>query len=93
MPEAQWHEAFFIAQRLFDFPKEFVFPNPKGKSTEIINDSKPKKGVWISQLEITRTDNNLNKIAYVYGSKKFDWTVTIIQDGTAMKISKIEVVK
>jgi len=93
LPEAEWHEAFVTAQRLFDFPKEFTFPNPKGKNSEVQNDSKPKKGIWISQLEITRADNTLEKIAYVYGSQKFDATVTITKEGKAMKISKTEVVK
>ena len=93
LPEAQWHEAFYMAQRLFDFPKEFVFPTPKGKNTETINDSKPKKGVWISQLEVTRSDNALEKIAYVYGSKQFDATVTIVKEEGVLKISKTEVVK
>ncbi|MEM7085877.1 MAG: hypothetical protein AAF489_06830 [Bacteroidota bacterium] len=93
LPEAQWHEAFFMAQRLFDFPKEFVFPTPKGKNTEIINDSKPKKGVWISQLEVTRSDNSLEKITYVYGSQKFDATVTIEKVEGVMKISRTEKIK
>jgi hypothetical protein len=31
LPTTQWHEAFFVAQRLFDFPKEFEFPNPTQK--------------------------------------------------------------
>lgn len=93
LPKAQWHEAFFMAQRLFDFPKEFTFPNPKGKNTETINDGKPKKGIWVSELQITRADNELEKIAYVYGSKQFDSEVTIVQEGDIMKISKTEVVK
>jgi len=93
LPEAQWHEAFSMAQRLFDFPKEFIFPNPKGKNAETINDSKPKKGIWISQLEVTRSDNSLEKIAYVYGSLKFDATVTIVKEAGVMKISKTEVLK
>jgi hypothetical protein len=93
LPEAQWHEAFLMAQRLFDFPKEFTFPNPKGENAETINDNKPKKGVWISQLEVTRSDNSLEKIAYVYGSQKFDATVTIVKEEGVIKISKTEVIK
>ncbi len=93
LPKAQWHEAFFIAQRLFDFPKEFTFPNPKGKNTEVIFDSKPKKGVWTSQLEVTRSYNELEKIQYVYGSEKFDSTMSIVQDGDSMVISKTETIK
>ena len=29
LPKAQWHEAFFMAQRLFDFPKEYTFSKSK----------------------------------------------------------------
>ncbi len=93
LPNGQWHEAFFMAQRLFDFPKEFNFPNPKGPNTEVLKDGKPKKGVWISQLEITRNDNQLEKIAYVYSSQKFDSTVTLMKEGDLIKISKTETIK
>ncbi len=93
LPDAKWHEAFYMAQRLFDFPKEFTFPHPKGKNTDTIFDGKPKKGVWISQLEVTRADNELEKIEYVYGSEKYDSKVTIEKVGDVMKISKTELVK
>lgn len=93
LPTTAWHEAFFVGQRLFDFPKEFAFPNPKGKNEELIFDSKPKKGIWKSELQITRVDNALQQIQYVYGSEKFDATVTIVQEGEMMKISKTEVLK
>ena len=43
LPSQKWHEAFFIAQKLFDFPGEFKFPKSKGKDFEIFKDSKPKK--------------------------------------------------
>jgi hypothetical protein len=92
LPEAQWHEAFFMAQRLFDFPKEFDFPNPKGKNIQTITDGKPKRGVWVSQLEITRKDNVLEKIEYVYKSKQFNSKVTIVEESGTMKISKTEIV-
>jgi len=93
LPEAQWHEAFFMAQRLFDFPKEFDFPIPKGKNTQTITDGKPKRDVWVSQLEITRKDNVLKKIEYVYKSKKFDSKVIIFKESGTMKISRTEMVK
>lgn len=93
LPGAQWHEAFFMAQRLFDFPKEFEFPNPKGKKSEIIFDGKPKKGIWTSQLEINRNDDGLENISYVYSSKQFDAKVTIEQVGDGMKISRTETIK
>lgn len=93
LPKAEWHEAFFIAQRLFDFPKEFTFPNPKGKDKEVIFDGKPKNGVWISQLEVTRSSNELDKIEYVYSSGKFDSKMSIMKEGDAVVISKTETIK
>jgi hypothetical protein len=93
LPNAAWHEAYFMAQRLFDFPKEFTFPNPKGKDSEIVFDGKPKKGIWVSQLEVKRSYNELQKIEYVYGSKKFDSKVRIEKEGDVMKISKTEALK
>ncbi len=93
LPDAEWHDAYFIAQRLFDFPKEFDFPNPKGKDSEIVADSKPKKDVWTSQLEISRKDDNLEKIEYNYSSKKFDTNVVIEKTEKGMKISRTETIK
>ena len=93
LPESQWHEAFITAQVLFQFPEEFSFPNPRGKEKQVVFDSKPKKGIWISQLEITRQDNVLQKIEYVYTSQTFTSKVCIEKEGSAMKISKIEEVK
>lgn len=93
LPTTAWHEAFFVGQRLFDFPKEFAFPNPKGKNEEVIFDGKSKKGIWKSELQITRADNELQQIKYLYGSEKFDATVTIVQEGEMMKISKVETIK
>jgi hypothetical protein len=93
LPTTQWHEAFFVAQRLFDFPKEFDFPNPKGKDQEVIKDSKPKKDIWTSELHIDRSEDELQKIEYVYTTKGFGKTVTITKDGNTMKIDKTEIVE
>ncbi|PKA83015.1 hypothetical protein ATE92_1161 [Ulvibacter sp. MAR_2010_11] len=93
LPTTQWHEAFFVAQQLFDFPKEFAFPEPKGKDEQIIKDSKPKKDVWESELHVNRKDDVLQKIAYVYKTKTFSNTITITKDGEAMKIERTEVVE
>jgi hypothetical protein len=92
LPNAKWHEAFFMAQRLYDFPKDFVFPNPKGKNTETVFDSKPKKGIWVSQLDVTRKFNELEKIEYVYNSKGFSRSISIIKEGDAMKITSTETI-
>ncbi|MCW5520924.1 SH3 domain-containing protein [Aureitalea sp. L0-47] len=93
LPEADWHDAFFIAQRLFDFPKEFDFPNPKGKDEQTVADSKPKKDVWTSELDIRRKENTLERISYVYKSKKLDNLVVIEKTDKGMKISKTEKIK
>ncbi|MEZ4794628.1 MAG: SH3 domain-containing protein [Flavobacteriaceae bacterium] len=93
LPKATWNEAYTIAQRLFDFPSEFEFPKPKGKDAETIFDGKPKKGIWVSQLEVSRKDNELQKIEYLYSSEKFNSKVTIEQDGDAMKLTRTEEVK
>jgi hypothetical protein len=93
LPTEKWHEAYFIAQNLFDFPGEFSFPKPKGKDLQIIKDSKPKRNVWVSELIISRKENTLQKIEYVYKTKGFSSTVTISKDGNTMKLSKTEEVK
>jgi hypothetical protein len=92
LPTTLWHEAFFVAQQLFDFPKEFDFPNPKGKDKQVIQYSKSKDRGWKNQLEITRTDNALEKIEYLIESQKFDGKITIIKDRNTMKISRTETI-
>tara|TARA_B100001146_G_scaffold225228_1_gene248268 strand:- start:8861 stop:9643 length:783 start_codon:yes stop_codon:yes gene_type:complete len=93
LPGARWHEAFFAAQQLYDFPEEFAFPGMKGKDTETIDDTLPKEGTWTSQLQVTRADNTLQKITYVYTSATFNWNVEIKKDGNAMVLSKTEIIK
>lgn len=93
LPTTLWHEAFFVAQQLFDFPKEFDYPNPKGKDKQVIEYSKSKDKGWKNQLEVTRTDNELEKIEYVYESQNYSYTVTITQKGNVMKLEKTEIVE
>ena len=93
LPTTLWHEAFFVAQQLFDFPKEFDFPSPKGKDKQVVQYTKTRNKGWKNQLEVTRIDNKLEKIEYLYESEKFDSTITIIKDGNTMKISRIEIVE
>ncbi len=93
LPNAQWHEAFIMAQRIFDFPKEFAVPDAKGKDFQVIVDSKPKKDIWTSQLEITRKDNAFQKIEYVYTAKNFKSTVSIYKEGDRMILTKQEAVQ
>ena len=92
LPTQNWHEAFFIAKQIFELPSEFKFPRPVGEDLEIIKDSKPKKNSWVSELKITRKNNNFEKIEYLYSSKGFSKLVSIIHEGDSMKISKTEAV-
>ncbi|PQB05350.1 hypothetical protein [Aureitalea marina] len=93
LPGAHWHEAFFIGQRLYEFPKEFEFPLPAGKDFQLIKDSKPKRDLWVSQLEITRQDDQLQKIEYIYSSAKYSNRVSIIEKEGAILITRTEVTK
>ena len=92
LPTTLWHEAFFVAQQLFDFPKEFDYPNPKGKDKQVVQYTVTRNKGWKNQLDVTRIDNKLEKIEYLYESEKFDSTITIIKDGNTMKISRTETI-
>jgi hypothetical protein len=92
LPTTLWHEAFFVAQQLFDFPKEFDYPNPKGKDKQVIQYSKSKDRGWKNQLEVSRTDNKLEKIEYLYESQNFDSKITVVKEGNTMKISRTETI-
>jgi hypothetical protein len=92
LPGAQWQEAFFIAQQLFDIPKEFHFPNPKGKDKQVVQFTKSQDKGWKNQLEVTRKNNQLTKIEYRYESQKFDRTIRIEEKGATMKISETETI-
>lgn len=92
LPKAKWHEAFFIAQRLFGFPKEFDFPNPKGNNTEVLKDPNMKKNAWTSELRISRNNNTLDTLQYNYRTDGFGSQVFITKDGNEMKISKTELI-
>ena len=93
LPNATWHEAFFVAQQLFDFPKEFDFPNESGPLTQIFQDSKPKDGYWTSQLEVTRDENGLASIAYRYEGQKFKSLVEILPSDGTMVLKRTETIK
>lgn len=91
LPTDKWHEAFFMAQQLFEIPRQFAFPNPKGSNNEVQQNPDKKKGVLTSELRIARNDNQLQKISYSYKTSGFSYTVTITKDANAMKIEKVAV--
>lgn len=90
LPTDKWHEAFFAAQQLFEIPKQFAFPNPKGSNNEVQQNGDKTKGVLSSELRIARNDNNLQKIVYDYKTSSFGYTVTITKNEDTMKIEKVE---
>lgn len=91
LPTDKWHEGFFNAQQLFNIPKEFAFPNPKGPNTETQQNGNKKKTDFISELQISRNDNELQKIVYNYKTTGFGYIVTISKDANGMKLEKVEV--
>ena len=91
LPTDKWHEAFFTAQQLFNIPKEFAFPNPKGSNSETQQNGNKKKTDFLSELQISRSDNQLLKIIYNYKTEGFGYTVTITKESVGMKLEKVEV--
>lgn len=93
LQKSQWHEAFYLAQQLYNFPKEFEFPSSKGKDKEVRLEKKFKKNSWVSELQITRKEDVLSKIEYKYKNKGFTKTVSVYKDGEMMVIINTEEVK
>ncbi|WP_347373540.1 SH3 domain-containing protein [Aequorivita sp. Q41] len=91
LPTSKWHESFFTAQQLFNIPKEFAFPNPKGANNETQQSRSKKKTDFISELQISRNENELQKIVYNYKTTGFGYVVTITKDANNMKLEKVEV--
>ncbi|MDN3723001.1 hypothetical protein QRD02_01285 [Aequorivita sp. SDUM287046] len=91
LPTDKWHEAFFTAQQLFNIPREFAFPNPKGANSETQQNNAKKKGDFVSELQIARNNNELQKIVYNYKTTGFGYAVTITKAAEGMKLEKVEV--
>jgi len=92
LPTEKWHEAFFTAQQLFDIPRSFAFPNPKGANNETQQNNDKKKTDFLSELQISRNENQLQKIVYNYKTQGFGYTVTISKENNGMKLEKVETV-
>ena len=93
LPDTEWHEAFYMAQQLFKFPKEFEFPSSKGKEKEVKLEKRFKKDSWVSELQINRKENAFTKIEYHYKNKGFNKVISIYKEGGQMVISNTEEVK
>lgn len=86
LPTKHWHEAFYIAQKLYDIPMVFNFPNPTGRDNQTIENSKKPEQLWESTLTVERKDNTLQQIRYRQAAEGFATGVTITKDGDFMKI-------
>ncbi len=92
LPTKEWHEAFYIAQKLYGIPMAFNFPNPKGKDAETIINSKKPEQLVASDLLLERKDNQFQKITYSQAAEGFGSGVTITKEGEMMKIEYTTVV-
>lgn len=90
LPTEDWHKVFFTAQQLFGIPKGFAFPNPKGANRETQKDNNKPSGAVISELNIFRSANTLQKIEYVYKTKQKGFQVNISKDDKNLRMTKTE---
>ncbi len=93
LPEADWNEAFFIAKKLGNIPAYFAFPSVKGKENQILVEPESKEKPWTSELRITRENKDFKTIKYYYKNKNVTSIITLVKEGTAMKISKTEIIE
>lgn len=77
LPNVNWHEAYYIAQNLFEIPRSLVFPNPSGITSEIIEEPTKPKDVWSSDLTVKRTSNQLDTITYSWRAEGSGYGVII----------------
>lgn len=89
LPGAEWHEAYFIAQKIFDIPAEFEFPKQKGAKTERILGPMKETEHWFDALDISRDKTGITQLAYSYNSKKVKRTVSLIATEKGMQIQQI----
>jgi hypothetical protein len=92
LPNARWHETFFIAKKLGKIPVYFPFPSVKGKDNQILVEPNSKDKPWVSELRVTRENNQLRTIKYYYKNKNLTTIITIEKTEDGMKISKTEII-
>lgn len=88
LPNASWHEAYFIAQQTFKIPREFVYPNPKGKATDMVKGPKKETDTWFDALHISRDKVGFTELAYKYESVKSSRYVTLTKVKGGIKIEQ-----
>jgi hypothetical protein len=80
LPANNWPKAFYAAATACAIPKSLGFPSPLGPTEETIADPEKPTDVWGSDLNITRNQNNLEKIVYGFRTEGFGSAVTIERD-------------
>ena len=70
IPTTKWHEAYLIAQKLYDIPRDFAMPDPKGRDAQVINSTNKPLDALVRELQVTRLDNTLVEIVYNYTTTK-----------------------
>ncbi|GEQ84971.1 hypothetical protein ULMS_04790 [Patiriisocius marinistellae] len=86
LPTKKWHEAFYIAQKLYDIPLAFSFPNPKGRDAQTVKNPKKPDYMFSSELNVEREANLLKTIKYTQAGEGYGSSVTITAEGDMMKI-------
>ena len=93
LPTQNWHEAFYIAQQLYEIPMTFGFPNPKGTIMQTIQNKKMPVQLSVSELKVERNDTSLEKITYLQAAEAFKSSVLISKEAGNMKIEYSTVVE
>lgn len=93
LPKAKWHEAYFIAQQVFDIPNEFTFPKQIGSKSQVIKGPKKENESWFDALNVSRDKVGLTAIIYSFDSKKLKRTVSITETEKGIQIQQIRAYK
>ena len=92
IPTTKWHEAYLIAQKLYDIPRDFAMPDPKGRDAQVINSPNTPLEALVRELQVTRLDNTLVEIVYNYTTSNFKQHLTIQKQDGMMRITQHYVV-
>jgi hypothetical protein len=88
IPTTKWHEAYLIAQKLYDIPRDFAMPDPKGRDAQVINSTNKPLDALVRELQVTRLDNTLVEIVYNYTTTNFKQHLSISTQDGMMKITQ-----
>ena len=81
-----------IAQKLYDIPRDFAMPDPKGRDAQVINSPNTPLEALVRELQVTRLDNTLVEIVYNYTTSNFKQHLTIQKQDGMMRIKQHYVV-